>query len=124
MKIAVGTRSRASGKEPSRVGLGRSSLQVAAILDCRDEEGARLFTVRVLDGRRFALRLRADDQWELAAAYGRAIPRRAPVRHPLPPLLALLTVALARKAFLLVRRAGRPVTGHHPSDLPGGGAPA
>jgi hypothetical protein len=95
-------------------------LPVSSVLDCHDEGGARLFTVRVLDGRRFALRLRADDQWELAAAYGRAAPRPAPVRHPLGPLAALLAVALWRKALQLARRAG----GLHPGAVPGGGAPA
>jgi len=124
MKIAVGTRSRASGREPFRLGLGQRILPVAAILERHEEEGACLFTVRVLDGRRFALRLRADDQWELVAAYDRAMRRPAPPRHRPPALPALLAFALSRKALHLVRRACRRATGHHAGELPGGGAPA
>jgi hypothetical protein len=124
MKVCVGTRSRASGKEPSCLCLGRRSLPVAAVLDCHDERDARLFTVRVLDGRRFALRLRADsDEWDLVAAYGPAARRDAPKRQPILPLLALLAVALSRKAFHLANRAGRAAPGPA-SVLPGGGAPA
>ena len=108
MKIGVGTRSRASGKEPCSLCLGRCSLPVAAVLHCHDECGARLFTVRVLDGRRFALRLHTDkDEWDLVAAYGPAARRDAPKRQPMPTLLALLAIALSRKLFQLAReRAG------------------
>jgi len=71
MKVCVRTRSRTSGKEPSRLCLGRCSLPVTAVLDRHDEDGACLFTVRVLDGRRFSLRLRKDsNEWDLLAAYG------------------------------------------------------
>jgi hypothetical protein len=71
MKVCVRTRSRTGGKEPSRLCLGRCSLPVTAVLDRHDEDGASLFTVRVLDGRRFSLRLRKDsNEWDLLAAYG------------------------------------------------------
>jgi hypothetical protein len=124
MKVCVGTRSRASGKEPSRLCLGRCSLPVAAVLDCHDECGARLFSVRVLDGRRFTLRLHTDnDEWDLVAAYGPVARRHAPNRQPMLPLLALLAVALSRKALQLAKRTGRAAPA--PAGvLPGGGAPA
>jgi hypothetical protein len=119
MKICVGMRSRAGGNEPSRLCLGRASLPVAAILDCHDEGGARLITVRVVDGRCFALRQRMDQGWDLIAAYGRAARRSAPMRQP---LLALLLVAAWRQAMQLVRRAGRWRVGH--PGAPRRGAPA
>jgi hypothetical protein len=126
MKIDVGTRFRASGKEPARLCLGRCSLLVTEILARHDEGGACRYTVRVLDGRQFALRLSTEsDQWELVAAYGRAARQAAPHRQPLLPLLPLLIAALARKVFQLAKRAGKWVAHHHhPSAVPGGGAPA
>ena len=125
MKVCVATCSRGGGTQPARLCLGRCSLPVAAVLDCRDEGSARLFTVRVLDGRRFVLQLHTEtDQWNLVAAYGRAATQPAPSGQPMLSLLALLALALSRKAFRLAKRAGRWVVGHHPSALPGGGAPA
>ena len=125
MKVCVATCSRGGGKQPARLCLGRCSLPVAAVLDCRDEGGARWFTVRVLDGRRFVLRLHTEsDQWDLVTARGRTAAQPAPIRHPMLPLLAFLALALSRNALRLAKRAGRWVVGHHPSALPGGGAPA
>jgi hypothetical protein len=119
MKICVGTRPSASGREPSRLCLGRCLLPVAAVLDCHEEGGGRVFTVRVLDGRRFAVRLRSDGEWDLVAAYGRAAGRGAPTRLSILPLVALVAVVLWGKMSHRARRAGRAVP-----VLPGGGATA
>jgi hypothetical protein len=123
MKIGVGTRSRTSGKEPCRLCLGQRSLPVITVLDRRDEGNASLYTVRVLDGRRFALRRTDDGQWDLVGAYGRATKPAEPVHSPMLSLIALLLVARSRKAFQFARRAGR-WPARHPGALPGGGAPA
>ena len=62
------------------------------------------------------------DEWDLVAAYDRAA-ADAPRRQPMLSLLALLVVALSRKAFELAKRAGR-ATPAPAGVLPGGGAPA
>jgi hypothetical protein len=97
---------------------------VAAVLERHDEGEARVFEVRVLDGRRFIVRRQTGpDQWELVAAYGRPA-RRSPQARPIAALLVLLLAALSRKALEIARRAGKPKRDLPPSTLPRGGAPA
>ena len=126
MKISVGSRPCSSGKEPHRLGFGRCSpLPVTAILQRRDEGNARLFDLRVLDGRRFTVRHQADlDQWELVAVRA-ASPQQPPIArpHPIAPLLLALLAALCRKALLIARGAVKRRSSV-PVDVPSGGAPA
>ena len=124
MKISVRSRSGRSGNEPHRLCLGNSSLPVITILNRHDEGEARVFDVRVLDGRRFVVRRQtALEQWELIGVYGRAGRRRAPVR-PIASLLLLLSLALCRKALQSVMRARKSKENLPSSAVPSGGAPA
>jgi hypothetical protein len=124
MKISVRSRSGRSGNEPHRLCLGQCSLPVISILNRHDEGEARVFDVRVLDGRRFVVRRQTEfEQWELIGVYGRAVRRMAPAR-PIASLLLLLSVALCRKALTIAKR-GRKSKANLPSGvLPSGGAPA
>ena len=117
MKISVGSRSCRSGSEPHRLRLGTCSLPVAAVLERHDEGEARVFEVRVLDGRRFIVRRQiGPDQWELVAAYGRPAKRRPPARA-MASLLVGLLAALSRKALEIAKRAGKPKRDLPPATL-------
>jgi hypothetical protein len=126
MKISVGSRPCGNGKEPHRLSFGRCApLAVTAILQRRDEGDARVFDLRVLDGRRFVVRHQAQhDQWELVAVYGVA-PRQLPTAraHPITPLLLALLAALCRKALVAIKRTVKRRSSI-PGDIPSGGAPA
>jgi hypothetical protein len=125
MKISVGSRASRRGNEPYHLCLGRHSLPVCSVLDRHDEGDARIFEVRVLDGRHFVVRRQtALDQWELVAVYGpgHAVRRSPPVR-PAAPLLAPVLVALYRRALDIAKRA-RKLKSTLPDPLPKGDAPA
>ena len=125
MKISVGCRASTRGNEPCNLRLGRRSLPVCSVLDRHDEGDARVFEVRVLDGRHFVVRRQtALDQWELVAVYGpdRAV-RRSPPARPAAPLLTPLLVALYRRALEIAKRA-RKLKSALADPLPKGDAPA
>jgi hypothetical protein len=98
---------------------------VCSVLDRHDEGDARIFEVRVLDGRRFVVRRQtALDQWELVAVYGPGdAARRSPPARPAAPLLTPLLVALYRRALEIARRARR-LKSAFPDPLPRSDAPA
>jgi len=124
MKISV--HSQSQGHAPCRLCLGRSSLQVAAVLRRHDEGDFQTYHVRVLDGRRFVVRRQTGaEQWELMAVYGRTerpVPREH--RSSIAPLLLAGLAAISLKTVQLFKRGAwrrpRPVA----QDIPSGNAPA
>jgi hypothetical protein len=106
MKISVGSRSGRSGNQPHRLCLGRCSLPVTAVLDRQDDGEARVFDVRVLDGRRFIVRRQTQHgEWELVAAYGPLARRRRPA-CPATVLTLPRLVSLYLSALLTIKRIG------------------
>jgi hypothetical protein len=105
MKISV--HSQARGNAPCRLCLGRSSLQVAAVLRHHDGGDFQTYHVRVLDGRRFVVRRQTGpEQWELVAVYGRTArpvlrnrgSSTAPFSLPGPAVFLLKAIHLLRRA--------------------------
>lgn len=122
MKISVGCHSHPDGRAPSCLCLGQRRLPVTNVLQSRDENAARVYEVRVLDGRRFVVRRQIEmDRWELIAVYDREPKDRSPSRiKPALAALLLIMIALSRKTYDFARRLRHPAA----SDLPKGGAAA
>ena len=101
MRISVRSRPCRHGVEPCAFCLGRAQLWIAAILERRESDELHAFDVRVLDGRRFLLHHRPqEDAWEL----GRVYPRCAKVRRRRVRSAYLAAGrALERQAGILLR---------------------